>query len=140
MSNFKIIRCHTLDSALEQEYRQYLTGHLQREQKYLPHIDDDIEVGISFYKTFTANKPHMHPQATEHGFVLQGSIKIRLLDGSHEEYQCDAGDFFVLQPGSPYASKNQANTKILFVKSPSINDKSLVDISEETAVWLQQWD
>ena len=46
------IRGEALENALAQEYRQYLTGHLQRPQPHLPHIEDDSEVGISHYCFF----------------------------------------------------------------------------------------
>ena len=140
MSKIEYIREEELSSALEKEYRQYLAGHLSREQKFLQHVDDDIEVGISHYREFTADKPHMHPVATEHSYVLQGSIKMRLLDGSGEEYRFDQGDFFVLRPGVGYATKNAADTKILFIKSPGVNDKTEVDVDEETRQWLSSWE
>ena len=134
------IRGSQLDDALSREYRQYLTGHLHRPQPYLQHIEDDIEVGISHYRTFTADKPHVHPVATEHGYILQGSLRLRLLDGSNTEQEFHAGDFFVLQPGVGYATKSAPDTKILFIKSPGINDKTEVPVNEELAQWLSSWD
>jgi uncharacterized cupin superfamily protein len=140
MSKLEAIRQAELTAALAQEYRQYLTGHLAREQRFLKHVDDDIEIGISHYREFTADKPHMHPVATEHGYILQGSLRMRLLDGSGEEYRFDQGDFFVLRPGVGYATKNAPGTKILFIKSPAGNDKTEVDVDETTRIWLQSWD
>lgn len=140
MGRLCIIRRGALDSALNHEYRQYLTGHLERPQEYLQHIDDDIEIGISHYKVFTADKPHIHPNCTEHSLVLQGNIRVRLLDGSQEEYEFQEGDFFLLRPGIPYATKNAPDTRILFIKSPGINDKVLVEIDDETEEWLSAWD
>ena len=140
MEALEFISRMNLDAALALEYRQYLTGHLQREQKHLCHIDDDIEIGISHYKEFTADKPHLHPIATEHGYVLQGAVKVLLLDGSNKSYQFGAGDFFVLRPGIGYATKNAADTKILFIKSPGLNDKTEVPVTEQVAQWLSGWD
>ena len=140
MSPMEIIRKAELDQALEKQYRQYLTGHLQYPQEHLQHVEDDIEVGISYYREFTADTPHMHPIATEHGYVLQGSVKVRLLLEEPREYQFDAGDFFVLRPGIGYATKNAPNTKVLFIKSPGVNDKTKVEITEETKKWLSSWE
>ncbi len=140
MHKIEYIRNAELTAALAQEYRQYLAGHLSREQPFLKHVDDDIEIGISHYRVFTADKPHMHPVATEHGYVLEGHLRMRLLDGSKEEFQFDAGDFFVLRPGVGYATKNAENTKILFIKSPAGNDKTEVPVDEETMHWLSSWD
>ena len=134
------IRGEALENALAQEYRQYLTGHLQRPQPHLQHIEDDIEVGISHYRTFTADKPHVHPVATEHGYILQGCLRLRLLDGSEQEQEFHAGDFFVLQPGIGYATKSAPGTKILFIKAPGINDKTDVPVTEELTRWLSSWD
>ena len=136
----KIIRKEELDKALNREFRQYLTGHLSRPQPFLQHIEDDIEVGISYYKEFTADTPHVHPIATEHVYVLEGSIKVKLLDGSNREEVINNGDFFVFSPGVPHATKNTANTKVLFIKSPGGNDKTLVEIDESTKKWLKTWD
>ena len=140
MNELECIRKAELDAALSQEYRQYLTGRLAREQKFLKHIDDDIEIGVSYYEDFAADAPHVHPVATEHGYILQGSLRVRLLDGSNQEFQFNEGDFFVLRPGVGYATKNAANTKILFIKSPGGNDKALLRADAETRAWLERWD
>lgn len=140
MAELEIIRGAALEYALGKEYRQYLTGHLQRPQKHLQHIEDDIEIGISHYREFTADTPHMHPVATEHSYVLQGSIKVLLLEGEPKEYQLNAGDFFVLQPGVGYATKNAPDTKVLFIKSPGINDKTVVPVTDTVKTWLSTWE
>ena len=134
------ISAQEIEHALCQEYRQYLTGHLTREQKHLHHVDDDIEIGISHYREFTADTPHKHPVATEHGYVLQGRLRIRLLDGSGQEMEFGAGDFFVLRPGVGYATKNAPDTRIFFIKSPGINDKTVVPVDDDTQHWLSAWD
>lgn len=138
--HFEIIRGAALEQALAKQYRQYLTGHLQRPQEHLTHIDDDIEIGISHYQDFTADTPHMHPVATEHSYILQGSIKVLILEGEPKEYLFNTGDFFVLRPGIPYATKNAPDTKILFIKSPGTNDKTPIPLTEELARWLSTWD
>ncbi len=136
-----LIRKTELDEALSRHYRQYLTGHLERPQLYLKHIDDDIEIGVSLYRTFTADEPHVHPVATEHGLVLSGSVRCRIFhDGFTEELQFDEGDFFVLRPGEAHASKNAAGTKVLFIKSPGINDKTVIPVDPDTERWLESWD
>lgn len=136
----EVIRSEDIEQALVLEYRQYLAGHLSRPQPYLRHVDDDTEVGISHYLGFTADTPHVHPTCTEHGYVLSGAVRVRLLDGSGEEYEFHQGDFFVLRPGIPYASKNAAGTRVLFMKAPGKNDKTLVAVDEDTRRWLSSWD
>ena len=140
LTPLEYIHAQDIQQALSQEYRQYLTGHLAKEQKHLKHVDDDIEIGISHYREFTADTPHKHPVATEHGYVLQGHLRIRLLDGSDQEMEFGPGDFFVLRPGVGYATKNAPDTKILFIKSPAGNDKTVVPVDDMTQHWLSAWD
>lgn len=140
MSEFSIIRKGELDSALKKKYRLYLAGRLTLPQDELECIDDDIEIGISEYKEFTADAPHLHPIATEHGYVLRGCIRVMLLNGSRDEFEFGEGDFFVLKPGCAYATKNRENTRVLFIKSPGGNDKVTLAADEETQRWLSSWD
>lgn len=140
MNELGIIRKGELDGALKKKYRLYLAGRLTLPQDELECIDDDIEIGISEYKAFTADAPHMHPIATEHGYVLSGCLRVRLLNESHDEFEFSEGDFFVLKPGVPYATKNREGTRILFIKSPGGNDKTTVPIDSETQSWLSEWD
>lgn len=134
------IRAEEIESAFSHEYRHYLTGHLSRAQLFLKHIDDDIEVGMSDYKDFTADVPHVHPVATEHGYVLKGAVRIRSFEPEGmEETEYHEGDFFVIRPGVSHASKNAAGTRILFIKSPGINDKTVIPVDEDTQNWLKKW-
>ena len=135
-----IIRGEQIAAALEQEYRQYLTGHLSRPQPFLEHLDDDVEIGMSFYREFTADTPHIHPVCTEYTYILEGRVRMRLLDGSNEEYEFRKGDFFRLPCGTPYATKNEAGTRVLFMKNPGTNDKTPVAPDAETKKWLSAWD
>ena len=137
--SIEFIRGSELEEALSLGYRQYLTGHLSIPQPHLKHIDADIEVGTSVYREFTADKPHVHPVCTEYNCVLSGAV--RLLDiSAGEEHEFCAGDFWVLRPGTPYATKNAAGTRVLFIKAPSENDKMLVEVDEGLRRWLSCWE
>lgn len=135
-----VLRAGQIEEALDQNYRQYLTGRLERPQEKLDCVEDDIEVGISRYERFTADQPHRHPRATEHVYVLEGEVRIRLLDGTGREYRLGPGDFFLLRPGEAYASKNTAGTRVLFIKAPGGNDKQPLKPDPDTAAWLKSWD
>ena len=119
------------------DYRQYFAGHLERPQ-LIDAIDDDIEIGISNYKEFTADKPHVHPVCSEYGYIISGVSKVLLLD-CNEEYTLKEGDFFHISKGTPYASKHAKGTKVLFIKAPSNNDKTLVEITEDLDKWMKSW-
>ena len=139
-SRVMYIRQKAISDALRKEYRQYLTGNLLKEQKYLKHIEEELEIGISYYQEFTADIPHNHPKVTEHGLVLKGSIKMKILDGSEQILQFDEGDFFVVPAGVAHATKNDEETKVLFIKSPGGNDKTPVEVDEQTREWLSKWE
>lgn len=136
----EVILGRDIDDALSKEYRNYLTGHLTRPQLHLNHLEDDIEIGISEYTEFTADTPHLHPIATEHCYVLKGSIKIRYYTDYMEEVELHQGDFFMFRPGEWHATKNKKGTRILFIKSPGTNDKTLMDVDDDTQEWLKHWD
>ena len=128
-----------IEAALDQNYRQYLTGRLERPQRWLDCVEDEIEVGLSRYDRFTADRPHRHPVATEHVYVLEGEVRLLLLE-DRREFRLRPGDFFVLRPGAAYASKNAPRTRVLFIKAPGGNDKDPVEPDPETAAWLDRWD
>lgn len=130
-----------IEKAFIQEYRHYLTGHLLCPQPYLKHLEDEIEIGISDYSEFTADLPHVHPIATEHCYILKGKVKIRCFENGNgvEEQEFCAGDFFIIRPGVGHASKNAPGTRVLFIKSPGINDKTLIEVDDDTKNWLKVW-
>ena len=136
----EIIRSEEIESALKSEYRQYLTGHLERAQPHMKSIDTDIEVGISDYQVFTADTPHFHPVCTEHGYVLRGRVKLLLLNEDFREIELCPGDYFVLQPGEPHATKNDAGTRVMFIKHPSTNDKTAVMVDKPLQKWMASWE
>ncbi|QTC40423.1 cupin domain-containing protein [Bacillus sp. V3] len=137
MTEIKKISSSAISKALETAFRQYLVGDLKQPQE-LGHIyDEDIEVGISFYKEFTADKPHFHTDVTEYQYMIQGSTRVKNLE-TDEVIKLEEGDFYVIKAGTPYAQKSMPNTKILFFKYPGMNDKRLVDVDEKTKEWLRE--
>lgn len=136
----EFIKNEQLEEALSKDYRQYLTGNLTRPQ-YLKYITDDIEIGISDYAEFTADVPHYHPIASEKAFILKGRVRVRCFENDTvEEEEFSAGDFFLIRPGVRHASKNAAGTRVLFIKSPGVNDKTPYEVDAATRAWLSSWD
>ncbi|WP_066297260.1 hypothetical protein [Bacillus sp. FJAT-29937] len=133
--SIKKISKETLDSVLAQNERQYLVGNLKVPQMLQHFHDDNVEVGISHYKLFTADQPHIHGEVTEYQMILQGYSEIKnLLTG--EVIELHEGDFYIVNKETPYAQKSASNTKILFFKYPSLNDKQTVEIDHATERWL----
>lgn len=132
---FKKLDRAKIEASLEGVTRQYLAGHLSRPQS-LEHFDTtNLEIGITAYKDFTAEKPHQHSKAVEYQYMLSGWTKY--LDvNSGQEYEFKAGDFYAIYPGTAYAQKSKPGTRILFIKVPSINDKELVNVTDDIVAWL----
>lgn len=124
-----------INSALSSEYRQYFIGELSRPQ-ILNHLEQgDLEIGTSLYKEATADKPHLHIKTSEIIYVLKGIYKIFDIIGD-KEYTLNEGDFFVLPPGTPYASKAMSGTQTFFIKTGG-NDKVEISPDEKTKKWLE---
>ncbi|MBO5008582.1 MAG: nucleotide-binding protein [Clostridia bacterium] len=125
-----------IDNSLQKEYRQYFIGNLSRPQ-LLDYLEQgDLEIGTSLYKVSTADKPHMHNKTSEILYILKGEYYI--LDiMQNNEYVLKEGDFFVLPPNTPYASKAKSDTQVLFIKTGG-NDKIEISPNNDTKKWLNE--
>ena len=134
-----VIRNGEIQQAFTQTGRVYLCGNLQKENG-IRHIKTEAyEIGISRYPVFSCDKPHYHTFNTEYNYVLEGEVKILLLN-EKKEYVFHAGDLYVININEPYATKSQAGTKIIFSKVPGGNDKVLVTIDDVLLSWEKDWD
>lgn len=133
--NIFFLKGSEIEIALESEYRQYFIGNLSRPQ-LLDYLDQgDLEIGTSLYKESKADKPHMHSRTSEILYILKGEYHIFDID-ANTEYVLNAGDFFVLPPNTPYASKAKADTQVFFVKTGG-NDKIEIIPDDATKKWLE---
>ena len=127
-----------LIEAFQSDYRVYLCGNLSKPQdmKWIP--DSHLEIGTSYYREFTADKPHLHTTATEYNYVVSGMTKVFLIEEG-QEFVFETGSLFVIPPHTKYASKHIGGTQILFIKNPGGNDKKLVDVDGALVDWLKLW-
>ena len=124
-----------IDTVLEHTTRQYLQGNLKKEQE-LPFVhDSESEIGISYYKEFTHDDPHYHDVVTETNYILQGKSCLKMLD-TGEEFILQEGDVFSIPPKRLHIMKVLPNTKVLFFKNYSINDKHSKDIA---SCGIEEW-
>ena len=135
----KIIKIQNTDltDALQKTTRQYLVGNLSRPQEITFMKDDRLEIGISRYPDFQSEPAHKHTVAAEYQYMLSGWTEYMDVD-SGEVYEFRCGDFYAIEPGTAYSQRVKAGTSILFIKVPSVNDKQLVEISDEQLRWLQE--
>ena len=133
-----IIKNTDIENALRDSNRVYLSGNFQSPNG-VNHIPTSAyEIGISDYKKFTCDAPHIHTFNTEYNYVLEGEIKILLID-KNQEFHFKKGDLFVIYLNEPYVGKSQAGTKTLFSKVPGGNDKELVPLTDSLIAWSKEW-
>lgn len=139
MSRFISVKKNEIEKAFVDERRQYFVGNLKKPQNLPFLFSENIEIGLTSYDKFTIEPAHRHSKATEYAYMIAG--RTQYLDPDTKEvYQYEAGDFYVVKPGTTYAQKSLAGTKILFMKEPSINDKELVEMDEKVKRWLADED
>lgn len=132
----KISNTDILD-ALKNTTRQYFVGNLSKPQRITFIHDDRLEVGISSYPEFQSEPAHVHGVATEYQYMVSGWTEYMDIE-TGKVYEFKKGDFYAIEPKTVYAQRVKANTNILFIKVPSINDKHLIEISESQLEWLRE--
>ena len=135
----KIIKISNTEitDALKNTTRQYFAGNLTRPQQFSFIKDERLEIGISNYPSHQSEPTHVHKVATEYQYMISGWTEYLDVE-TGEVYEFKKGDFYAILSGTAYAQRIKAGTSILFIKVPSINDKQLVDISDEQAQWLKE--
>lgn len=126
-----------ITEALRGTTRQYLAGNLARPQLLEFIRDERLEIGISDYPEYYSEPAHRHSIATEYQYMISGWTEYMDTE-TNGIYEFRAGDFYAILPGTSYAQRIKAGTRILFIKVPSVNDKELADITEEQGKWLRE--
>lgn len=102
--------------------------------------DADVEVRMVRYPAFTACAPCRHRGEQEFRFVVQGAVKVLVLDGG-SECLLPAGSLFVIDVGMGYCMKCMPGTQILAFALP--NDRRLPDeelpVGNELRAWMDTW-
>lgn len=132
----KIINADILN-ALKDTTRQYFVGNLSRPQEITFIKDERLEIGISSYPAYQSEPTHRHEVATEYQYMISGWTEYMDVE-SGEVYEFKQGDFYAIEPGTAYSQRVKAGTSILFIKVPSVNDKQLVEITDEQLRWLKE--
>lgn len=136
MSNkgFKLIQNDKIIRAFEESTRQYLVGDLKKPQLIQHFKDVDIEIGITKYDRFQFEAPHYHTSATEYQYMLDGLTEYLDLE-TNETFVFKKGDFYKINPYTHYTQRSKEGTSILFIKSPGLNDKVNLEITDNIRKW-----
>ncbi len=124
-----------IKEALSETTRQYFVGNLSKPQQISFVRDERLEIGISNYPKYFHESAHKHSEATEYQYMVNGWTEYMDTD-TGEVYEFRKGDFYAIFPGTAYSQRIKAGTSILFIKTPSINDKEVVSITPEQEKWL----
>lgn len=135
----KVVDGILVRQALSEKNRVYLCGNLSYADSFNPVINDGLEIGISHYDSFTAEKAHFHKWNTEYNIVKKGTVKVYVFE-ERKEYVLNEDDMYVIEPGKAYITKAQPGTEVLFVKSPGGNDKELISPTDEIICWSRDWE
>ncbi len=130
------IKSNDIENILLEVSRQYLVGNLKRPQKLNFIKDMNLEIGITNYYQYSTEPAHFHTEAVEYQYMLSGWTKYLDVE-TGIEYEFKKGDFFCIEKNTVYAQKSKPNTRILFIKSPSINDKNIVEVNDEILLWYK---
>lgn len=136
MGIIRIIRNDEIKRALEGLTRQYFVGNLKKTQILKFFYSENVEIGITSYKTHSRELPHKHTNAIEYQYVISGRTQYIDLE-TQEIYDFKSGDFYEIPPNTAYAQKSRPGTIILFIKIPSTNDKITLPVDEEIKIWLE---
>lgn len=135
----RIVDGNKVRDALSKQIRVYLCGNLSGPELFEFAKTDGLEIGLSHYEAFTAEKAHLHKWNHEYNYVKAGSVKVYNIDeGIEYEFQKD--DMYVVEPNMRYVTKAQPGTEVLFVKSPGGNDKVLLPITDDIVAWSEDWE
>lgn len=135
----KIVSGKGVRDSLSNQIRVYLCGHLDSPEPF-EHINTDgLEIGISHYDDYTAEKPHLHKWNYEYNYVKSGFVKVYNFN-EQKEYEFHQDDMYLIEPDMPYITKALPGTEVLFVKSPGGNDKELIPVTEQITNWGKDWE
>lgn len=137
MDNIELIKSEEIEAGLKETSHLYLTGLLERPNS-VDEIHKEYEVGMSYSKKFRSKEPHCHLANDEWTYVLEGKLKVLLLD-KMKEYEFFEGDFFIIRANTPFAVKFYKKTKVLFSKYPGGNDKVILPTNEKIERWSKKY-
>lgn len=137
MGQFKLIKNLSIRQSLENTTRQYLVGNLKKTQILDFIKNEDVEIGITSYKDYNSELPHIHSIAVEYQYMISGRTQYLDLD-TGDTHEFIKGDFFAIYSGTTYAQRSKPDTEILFIKVPSIDDKQIVEPDSVVKKWLSE--
>ena len=127
-----------ISEALKTEMRQYLCGDLKKAQKLPFFRTSSLEVGMTMYDEKRCDEPHYHTTTEDVVYVLRGILHVmNVATGEADTFS--EGDIVIIPVMTPYITKAEAGTIVIFVKDPVGNDKKVIDVSDKPEIveWMK---
>ena len=137
MKDFVLIDSSKIEKALSESTREYLVGDLKKPQKLDFIKTSELEVGISNYHHSKVEPAHTHTVCNEYQYMLSGYTEYLNIDNGIV-HSFKKGDFFFIPSGVKYVQRVKENTRILFIKVPSKNDKVLLQETPEILKFISE--
>lgn len=134
----KTVNGKQVRDTLSKQIRVYLCGNLSNPEDFEYAKTDGLEIGVSHYDNYTAEKAHLHKWNYEYNIIRCGTVKVYVFS-EHKEYEFHQDDMYVIEPGMGYMTKALAGTEVIFVKSPGGNDKELLPVTDAIRSWGKEW-
>ena len=133
------IKSSDIDQGLALNGCVYLCGDLKKPNHVRHFPTGGYEIGLTEYREYTCEDAHVHIFNTEYNYVLEGAVKVLLIE-RNEEHLFEKGDMFIIQANEPYAVKALAGSRKLFSKVPGGNDKVIVEPDRALISWGERWE
>lgn len=134
----KVVNGCNVRDAFQKQIRVYLCGKLSKQESF-EHINTDgLEIGVSHYSEYTAEKAHLHKWNYEYNLVKSGSVKVYSFD-EEKEYEFHQDDMYEIKPNMRYITKALSGTEVIFIKTPGGNDKELLPVTDAIINWGKDW-
>ena len=134
----KTVNGQQVRETLFKQIRIYLCGDLSEPEDFEFVKNDGLEIGISHYDEYTAEKAHLHKWNHEYNIIRSGAVKVYVFN-EHKEYEFHQDDMYVIEPEIEYVTKALKGTEVLFVKCPGGNDKELLPVTYAILSWGKDW-
>ncbi|WP_345814811.1 NUDIX domain-containing protein [Paraburkholderia sp. PREW-6R] len=125
-----------IEASLAAATRQYLAGGMSEPQLLAAIHDDTLDIGISNYPSAAFESARRETSARQYGYVLGGMTECRDLD-SGDVHRFVAGDFYMIEAGTPYIQRFKQATRILFIRCPAAERAETPDVPCEIAEWAE---
>lgn len=129
---------HVTDGEIRQALARLNRQHDVEDHKaVIVPTDPRVEIGVIEHEGAASLGPRRHRVATQHHYVVSGWVQCVDLD-SGRVYDFRGGDFYAVLPGTAYAQRLKAGTRVIRIQVPTGEQAEQLYPDESTSSWLAQ--